>query len=177
MVEHCWNQQEDLISLLFHNNSAIPLYHSEIAPPDIRGRLISFFSLMVFFGQIVGYFVTFGTSYLTTDWSWRAPWLLQLLVCAIFAVSVVPFPYSPRWLIDKGRHEEALQSLVFLRELPADHPIVRDEYEEIRAELEFERSLGKRTYAELFAPGNRKRFAATAFIGVASAMTGNTAIW
>lgn len=100
VVEHCWNQQEDLISLLFHNNSAIPLYHSEIAPPDIRGRLISFFSLMVFFGQIVGYFVTFGTSYLTTDWSWRAPWLLQLLVCAIFAVSVVPFPYSPRWLID-----------------------------------------------------------------------------
>lgn len=66
---------------------------------------------------------------------------------------------------------------MFLRELPADHPIVRDKYEEIRAELEFERSLGKRTYAELFAPGNRKRFAATAFIGVASAMTGNTAIW
>lgn len=157
--------------------SGIPLYHSEIAPPDIRGRLISFFTLMSSFGQVAGYFVTFGTSYLSTDWSWRAPWLLQLIVCALFGLSMLTMPYSPRWLVDKGRHQEGLESLAFLRELPTDDPSVRAEYDEIVSELEFERSLGKRTYRELLAPTNRRRFFSAAFIAIATSFTGITAIW
>ncbi|KAI8379205.1 general substrate transporter [Radiomyces spectabilis] len=157
--------------------NAIPLYHSEIAPPDIRGRLISFFTLMSTFGQVAGYFITFGTSYLRTDWQWRAPWLLQLLLSLIFGGIIMTLPFSPRWLIDKGRKEEAESILADLYELPVDHPIVRRDLREIISEIEFERSLGKRTYAELFQGTNLKRTLISFFISSSTSFTGTVAIW
>ncbi|RCI06295.1 hypothetical protein CU098_002620 [Rhizopus stolonifer] len=157
--------------------SAIPLYHSEIAPPDIRGRLISFFTLMSSFGQVVGYFVTFGTSYVASDWSWRGPWLLHIIICIIVGITVTFLPYSPRWLIDKGRNEEAKAVLSELHQVPVTHSIVVNEYNDIFNEIEFERSLGNRTYIELFQGHNLKRTLIAFFISISTSFTGSVAIW
>lgn len=157
--------------------NAIPLYHSEIAPPDIRGRLISFFTLMASFGQVVGYFVTFGTSYVQSDWSWRGPWLLHIIVCAIFGISVIFLPFSPRWLIDQGRYEEAKAVLVELHQVPENHHLVVDEYNAIFTEIEFEKSLGQRSYLELFQGHNLKRTMISFFISIGTSFTGSVAIW
>jgi hypothetical protein len=46
-------------------------------------------------------------------------------------------PYTPRWLIRKGRHEEALKTLAWLRKMPEDSEIVQLEYVEIQAEAMF----------------------------------------
>ncbi|KAG0175940.1 hypothetical protein DFQ29_006760 [Apophysomyces sp. BC1021] len=157
--------------------NAIPLYHSEIAPPDIRGRLISLFTLMGQLGQVVGYFFTFGTSYLTDDWSWRAPWIFQIFVCAIFGCTLLALPFSPRWLIDQGRSQEGLEVLAELNQTSTDDPMVRKEFDEIVAEIEFERSLGERTYAELFVGANLKRTVLSFFISISTSFTGSVAIW
>ncbi|KAI8990957.1 general substrate transporter [Mycotypha africana] len=157
--------------------NAIPLYHSEIAPPDIRGRLISFFTLMSSFGQVCGYFVTFGTSYVHTNWSWRGPWLLHLIVCFLFAGIIFTLPFSPRWLIDKERFEEAKAVLSELHQVPTNNVVVLHEYDEIVSEIEFERSLGKRTYMELFQGTNRKRTFLSFFISISTSFTGSVAIW
>ncbi|CAO3678208.1 unnamed protein product [Umbelopsis ramanniana] len=154
----------------------IPLYHSEIAPADIRGRLISLFSVMVSTGTLVGYFVTFGTSYLTTNWSWRAVWLIHVIICAFLGVFAWFLPFSPRWLIDHDRHEEALEILSSLRELPTEHHQIQDEYHEIKAELELERTFGRRTYLELFKKGNRMRTYMSAGLSAGSALTGTQAV-
>jgi len=156
--------------------NAVPLYHSEIAPPDIRGRLVSLFTLMSSFGQVMGFFVTFGTSYLTTSWGWRAPWLLQLIVCLILGTAVFFLPYSPRWLIDCGREDEGLAVIAELHEAPLDDPAVQAEYNEIKTELDIEKSLGQRTYRELFYKGNFKRTTIAFFIGIATSFTGIDAI-
>ncbi|KAI8088410.1 general substrate transporter [Thamnidium elegans] len=157
--------------------NAIPLYHSEIAPADIRGRLISFFTLMATFGQVAGYFTTFGTSYVDSNWSWRGPWLLHLIVCVLFGISMTNLPFSPRWLIDKERYEEAKQVLVELHEVPGTHPLVMEEYQNIVTEIKFERSLGDRTYLELFQGSNLKRTLLAFFISISTSFTGNVAIW
>ncbi|KAG2173597.1 hypothetical protein INT43_005015 [Umbelopsis isabellina] len=156
--------------------NAVPLYHSEIAPPDIRGRLVSLFTLMSTFGQVVGYFVTFGTSYVDNAWGWRGPWLIQLVVCVILGTSVFFLPYSPRWLIDQGREGEGLAVICELQEAPADDPGVKAEYNEIKAELDLEKSMGKRTYTELFSKANRKRTYIAFFIAIATSFTGIDAI-
>ncbi|KAG2198590.1 hypothetical protein INT47_001037 [Mucor saturninus] len=156
--------------------NAIPLYHSEISPPDIRGRLISFFTLMATFGQVVAYFVTFGTSYVDSNWSWRGPWLIHLVCCVLFGVIITTLPFSPRWLIDKGRYEEAKQVLIELHQVPGNHPLVTEEYNNIVAEIEFERSLGKRTYIELFQGTNRKRTYIAFFVSISTSFTGSVAI-
>jgi sugar porter (SP) family MFS transporter len=155
--------------------NAIPLYHTEIAPPDIRGRLISLFSAMSSVGTIVGYFVNFGTSYLTNDWSWRIPFLVQLAVCVLLA-SAYFLPYSPRWLIDKGRKEEALHVLAKLHESNIEDPDVRAEFDYIVEEIELERSFGNRTYIECFRGTNLKRTLFALFTGNGAAFTGTYSI-
>jgi DNA-directed RNA polymerase subunit H (RpoH/RPB5) len=45
-------------------------------------------------------------------------------------------PFSPRWLVEVGRDEEARQTLAMLRIAPADSPYVRLEYLEIKGEVE-----------------------------------------
>lgn len=57
-------------------------------------------------------------------------------------------PETPRFLIKKGKHERARQSLVFLRRLPADHPYIEAELAEIQANYNYEVSLGSASYLE-----------------------------
>lgn len=57
-------------------------------------------------------------------------------------------PETPRFLVKKGRHEQARKSLVFLRRLPADHPALEAELAEIQANYNYELSLGSASYWE-----------------------------
>ncbi|KAI8063017.1 general substrate transporter [Thamnidium elegans] len=149
--------------------NAIPLYQSEIAPSDIRGRLISIFSLLVSFGQMVGYFITFGTSYLESDWSWRVPWLIQLTLCFLFSISLIILPYSPRWLIDQGRTSEALE---ILTKLHNSSQVAHQDYLEIKSLKDTNTS----TYYELFQGTNLKRTLYSFFISIATCFAGNVII-
>ncbi|EFA79624.1 hypothetical protein PPL_07483 [Heterostelium album PN500] len=156
--------------------NAVPLYHSEIAPPDIRGRLVTLFTVMASFGTVCGYFITFGTSYLTSQWAWRAPWIVQLVIAVFLGSFVIQLPYSPRWLFDIGQERESLEVLAKLRELPTDDPAVVAEYVEIKEQISAEKSLGNRTYIELFYRKNLKATLIAFFIGIATSFTGINAI-
>ncbi|KAI9010466.1 general substrate transporter [Phycomyces nitens] len=155
--------------------NAIPLYHSEIAPPDIRGRLISLFSAMSAIGSIAGYFVNFGTSYLSSDWCWRTAFLIQVILCLLLSFAFF-LPFSPRWLVDKQRNQEALEVLALLHESTIDDPAVRAEFDSIVTEIEYERTFGARTFVELFKGTNLKRTMFALFTGNGAAFTGTDAI-
>jgi sugar porter (SP) family MFS transporter len=155
--------------------NSIPLYHTEIAPPDVRGRLITLFSAMASVGTIVGYFVNFGTSYISSDWAWRAPFLMQLIICLLL-LGAYFLPYSPRWLIDKGRNEEALSVLAKLHDSTVDDPDVRNEYQCICEEIKAERAFGNRTFIECFRGTNLKRTLFALFTGNGAAFTGTYSI-
>ncbi|CAO3578481.1 unnamed protein product [Absidia cylindrospora] len=157
--------------------NSINLYHSEISPPDIRGRLTSLFTLMSSFGQVVGYFITLATSYLESDWCWRGPWFIQLIFGALFGVFAVTLPFSPRWLLNQGRHKEALLVLVELNGLPQSHAAIQREYNTMRTEIDFEYSLGKQSYHELFVGTTLKRTLTAFFISWSTSFTGSVAIW
>jgi ABC-type multidrug transport system ATPase subunit len=67
-------------------------------------------------------------------------------------------PYSPRWLVDKNRNEEALQTLARLHaEGDQEDPYVVQEYNEIVEFVKFERENAVRTYRDLFSKQNRRR--------------------
>lgn len=54
-------------------------------------------------------------------------------------VIMVPFiPETPRYLINHGKQEQGLKNLVKMRKLPADHPYVQVEYQEIVAQANYE---------------------------------------
>ncbi|UZJ31325.1 sugar porter family MFS transporter [Streptomyces endophytica] len=92
-----------------------PLYLSEIAPPHIRGRLVSFNSLMIVSGQLLAYLL----NAVLAQWAaWR--WMLGLAALPAVALFAGLFflPDTPRWYISKGRRADAAR--VLGRTLPAD---------------------------------------------------------
>jgi len=83
-----------------------PMYLAELSPKKIRGGLVSFNQLMIVSGILAAYIVNFGLKGIGQD-NWR--WMLGLgaVPGLALAVGMMLMPYSPRWLAERGREEEA----------------------------------------------------------------------
>jgi sugar porter (SP) family MFS transporter len=94
-------------------SATAPVYISEVSPPNVRGRLVSFFQLAITIGLVIAYCV--GLIFEPTD-AWR--WMLGLgAVPAFFLlVGMLRMPQSPRWLVMAGRGYEAKAVLETIRE-------------------------------------------------------------
>src|SRR5690606_33847071 len=83
-----------------------PIYISEIAPANIRGRLTSSFQFMI----VLGIFIAYLTNFLFVgmgDEAWR--WMLGIMVVPslLFFGLLQLIPESPRWLMMQGKQEKA----------------------------------------------------------------------
>jgi hypothetical protein len=58
-----------------------------------------------------------------------------MLPSIVLQVGMFFMPFSPRWLVEKNRDEEAKQTLSYLRKLPQDNADVMVEFLEIKAEV------------------------------------------
>lgn len=125
------------------------MYISEISPPEIRGTLLVLEEFSIIVGIVVAFWITYGTRYMSTEWSWRLPFLLQILPGLVLGVGIVFLPFSPRWLGSKGRDEEALHALTQLRRLPATDPRVQREWFDIRAEARLVNEISKERHPDL----------------------------
>lgn len=86
----------------------VPLYLSELAPPNIRGALVALQQLSITLGIMVSFWINYGTQNIggtgdgQSQAAWRIPLALQCLPSIILAVGTFFLPYSPRWLMNKG---------------------------------------------------------------------------
>ena len=119
----------------------VPLYISEISPPEIRGVLLTLEELSIVTGIVIAFWITFGTRYIQSEWAYRLPFLLQVVPGIVLGLGILLLPFSPRWLASQGRDQEALQSLSRLRQLPTSDARVRQEWFDIRAEVEMHNVL------------------------------------
>ncbi len=93
-------------------SATAPVYISELAPPDVRGRLVTFFQLSVTVGILVAYLV--GLAFEPSE-SWR--WMLGLgaVPALALAVGMARMPSSPRWLVMTGQDLQARTTLARIR--------------------------------------------------------------
>lgn len=104
-----------------------PVYISEIAPAQKRGRLVALFQFNVVFGILLSYF----SNYLIgqegeTAWRWMLG--VQAFPSLLFLILLQLVPESPRWLIlQKGKLDEAIAILKIV--LPESY---QTEVEEIK---------------------------------------------
>jgi len=82
--------------------------------------------------------------------SYRIPVAVQFAWAIILIGGMLILPESPRFLIKQGKGEKAAHALGYLRRLPADHPAITSELAEVRANHEYEMSLGKASYIDCF---------------------------
>jgi sugar porter (SP) family MFS transporter len=82
-----------------------PMYIAELVPPRIRGGVVSFNQLMVTLGILVAYIVDWGFAPLSNNWRWM--FALGAVPGAALVIGMYFMPFSPRWLVEKGRDEEA----------------------------------------------------------------------
>ncbi len=82
-----------------------PIYIAEIAPPKLRGSLVSFNQLNIVIGISVAYFSNYFLVNIEGE-SWR--WMLgvEAIPAAIYFLALFTVPKSPRWLIQKKNNEE-----------------------------------------------------------------------
>ena len=124
-------------------------YISEISPPEIRGTLLVLQELSIVTGIVIAFYITYGTRYMAGDWSWRLPFLIQMTPAIVLAAGVTFLPFTPRWLCQVGRDEEALKTLSKLRQVPEDDPRVLQEWYEIRSEVAYRKELMQEKYPHL----------------------------
>jgi sugar porter (SP) family MFS transporter len=111
-----------------------PMYIAEIVPPRIRGGVVSFNQLMVTLGILVAYIVDWGFAGFSNNWRWMFG--VAVIPGAVLAIGMYFMPFSPRWLVEQGRKDDARDMLRRYRDSDDD---VEDEVREIEevAEKEF----------------------------------------
>jgi sugar porter (SP) family MFS transporter len=114
-------------------SAAAPVYISEVAPPEKRGQLVSFFQLAVTIGIVIAYLV--GLAFNASE-GWR--WMLGLgaIPALALGIGMMEMPQSPRWLVMAGKDYIARATLARIR--TGGEEAITEELEEIKQSLEVE---------------------------------------
>ncbi|HRX12577.1 MAG TPA: D-xylose transporter XylE [Draconibacterium sp.] len=93
-----------------------PMYIGEIAPADIRGRLVSINQFAIIFGMLVVYFVNWGIANgKPLEWintiGWRWMFVSEAIPAALFGIFLFFVPETPRFLAINNKNEKALHIL------------------------------------------------------------------
>lgn len=130
-------------------STIVPIYQSEISPPNHRGAL----ACMEFTGNIVGYATSVWTDYfcsfIDSDLSWRIPLFIQCVIGGILAAGSLVMPESPRWLIDTDQDEAGMRVIVDLHGGDPDDILAKAEFQEIKDKVMEERGES-RSYATMW---------------------------
>ena len=171
-----WSLRSELLQ-----GSKLVLVSQCLSSPRIRSVSSALNNCNYYIGSILSSWVTFGTlqHFSDSSWSWRAPSLLQAAVPACILVPLIFMPHSPRWLISKGRDEQAKQVLARQHANgDLDDPLVAFEMMEITTALEQEHAIGQMRspfsgWSDFIkTPGNRKRLWVIVHVGVGAQWNG-----
>jgi sugar porter (SP) family MFS transporter len=145
----------------------VPVYIAEIAPPRVRGALVSLQQFMITVGIMVSYLVSYAFS---GSGAWR--WMLGvgMIPAAILFVGMLPLPESPRWLLAQDRRQDALG---VLRRIRHEEHNPEAELAEIEAVHKMQAGV---SYQDLFRPSVRPALVVGVGIAFINQMVGVNAV-
>jgi MFS transporter, SP family, arabinose:H+ symporter len=123
-----------------------PMYIAEVAPAKWRGRLVGLFQFNVVFGILLAYLSNYlvGTFQLgSAEWRWKLG--LPGILATFFLVMLFGIPRSPRWLVKKGRINEAREVLRITGEQNYEQ-----ELQEIIVSIDAEHSAGDALFSRKY---------------------------
>lgn len=162
-----------------------PMYIAEIAPPDSRGRLVSFNQLNI----VIGISLAFFTNYLIlqlgksdaswaqslkfNEYNWRWMLGLEAIPAVLYFLGLHFVPRSPRWLIMKGEFNESMKVLsLFEGEEEA-----RQDIEKIKESIEKEKNKEAPKFSEIFQPSLKLVLTIGIVVAVLQQITGINSVF
>ncbi|KAI5276016.1 hexose carrier protein [Aureobasidium subglaciale] len=132
------------------NTAVVPVWLSETCKPELRGRLVTLALVLNQMGNVTAQWLNFGLGYIPTQGvSWRFPLAFQ---CFYALVTVAMLPWlveSPRWLISRGRIDEAQVVISRLYGRSTEDVEVRNFVESITSGLQHEAETSKGSWEDL----------------------------
>ncbi|KAF9258411.1 general substrate transporter [Marasmius fiardii PR-910] len=153
----------------------VPIYQSEISPPQQRGIIGGLSGYMIGVGTCVanwiGYLCGFASP--NTSFQWRFPLALQVPPGVVLLVGIrFMLPDSPRWLIRNGRDEEAKITFARIRgDLEGSDEALQKEFDDMREQILYEKTTEITSIKEAWSK-YRKRVAVAVFVQTMTSLTG-----
>jgi SP family galactose:H+ symporter-like MFS transporter len=150
-------------------STTVPVYISEVSPPQARGWQVSLFQLAITLGILVAYLVDYAFA---GSGGWR--WMLGLAAVPglILGLGMLYLPESPRWLAKHGQTEKAQKILSRIRGTTN----VAAEFQEIQGTLSLGGEHG--SWSQLLSPAVRPALVVGVGLAVFQQITGiNTVIY
>ncbi|SDS19035.1 MFS transporter, SP family, arabinose:H+ symporter/MFS transporter, SP family, xylose:H+ symportor [Opitutus sp. GAS368] len=140
-----------------------PMYIAEIAPAHLRGRLVAVNQIAIVCGiaatSFINYFIAgAGSEAWLVETGWRSMFAAGILPATLFGGLLFRIPESPRWLVERGRGNEAREILTRV----GGRDIAVAEVANIKEALTLETG----TWAELFSGPMRRPL----FVGITLAI-------
>lgn len=131
-------------------SAVVPVYIGEIAPAEIRGRMVSFNQFAIIFGMLVVYFVNWGIAKgQSIEWindiGWRYMFGSEAIPAFLFGTLLFLVPETPRFLALSYKDEKALGVLTKING--------KEKAKQILAEIK--ESLTHAASSKLFAYGKK----------------------
>lgn len=120
-----------------------PMFIAEISPFSWRGRFVAFFQFNIVLGIVLAYFTNYWIAGVPHDWQWMI--LAEAAPALLFCVLLFTIPESPRWLVKKGRADEA--KAIFER---TGEPDVEGELVAIKESLAADDVKGERLFQKKY---------------------------
>ncbi|RYO52052.1 Sugar transporter [Alternaria arborescens] len=141
------------------NTATIPTYQAECSRTKNHGLLICIEGGVIAFGTLIAYWVDYGCSYGSDNFTWRFPIAFQIVFCIILLAGMTWLPESPRWLLTKDRHEDAAKVIAALRGHAIDDSETRFEAHIIMDSIRASGHKGGITpFSALFTNGKTQHF-------------------
>eukprot|EP00121_Abeoforma_whisleri_P005736 Awhi_evm1s5204 len=152
----------------------VTMYQSEMAPERIRGILVTMQQLCITFGIVLAAAANVGLRHV--EWGWRVSYGGNVVLSVAMFIMLIFLDESPRWLVQKGKHNEARKALLRIRqkeevefELAAIMKTCEEENEigsAIMKTCEEENEIGSGKWLDLFRKDNNMAY--RTFLGCGS---------
>ena len=152
----------------------VPVYLAELAPTERRGSLAGRGELAIVVGQMLAFIMNaiIGNVWADHEGVWRYMLAVAAIPAVALFVGMLQMPESPRWLIARDRHDDALEVLLQVR----SEERARAEMEEVEFLHEEEVQANMGGWKDLKVPWIRRIFIAGIGVAIAQQCTGINSI-